>query len=767
MQTSNTPSSTPVDMSVSSTDSTSVEVTPTTRPKATSRFSRPSDEQVKQCSIMIVDDEESVARTIKKHLQQAGFQEFMLIIDANRAVTEIRNYQPDLILLDLRMPLSGLQILETLRRDEDLAHIPVIIFTADTAQHIKLKALNLGADDFITKPVDLNELIARVRNTLTGKVIRDQLTSYSMLLESDVLLDELTQVANRRAFEYELQRRLIEWKRQRTPLSLLMIDIDYFKNVNDRMGHQVGDLVLRDVAEHLQMCVREMDLVTRFGGEEFAIIMPNTHSADAQLTSDRIRKSISERTMQFGGSRMQITVSIGVATSMNGDDPKMIISRADQALYESKHQGRNRTCYHNGAKISLVTDVEKPKSHIQEDCETFDNSATLDTDAVISDLKKLKILAIDDEPSTSLMVRKLLNKNGFQQILTENDSTKAFGLIKAEMPDLVLMDIQMPEINGLEVLQLLRDNRQTEHVPVIILTSSTDADVKVQSLGLGANDVLHKPVHEQELIARVKNTLLAKAHFDQLKYYSSRLEQDVRLRTAELMATRREAIQCLARAAEIRDDSTGQHILRVGRYAAIIAEELGFDPERVIWMEHAAQLHDVGKIGVPDNILKKEGKLTDEEYEFMKQHCYFGSNIIRDASHADELDGPAHVTIGSNFLDDCNSPIMKMAAIVADTHHEKWDGSGYPRALKGEAIPIEGRITAIADVFDALSTKRCYKDAFSLDKCFQIIEEGAGSHFDPAVVAAFKQRRHDVLDVFYTYNETAPPRTEVKTDVPD
>ncbi|MFK7767296.1 MAG: response regulator [Mariniblastus sp.] len=723
-------------------------------PKNVHRFARPSDDQVHLCNIMIVDDEVSVARTIKKHLQQAGFQKFQIVTDSNRAVTDIRTNEPDLVLLDLQMPLSGLQILEVMRRDAQLEHIPIIIFTADTDPNVKLKALTLGADDFITKPVDLGELVARVRNTLARKVLCDQITSYSLLLESDVLLDELTQAANRRAFDYELQRRLIEWKRQRTPLSLLMIDIDFFKKVNDRLGHQIGDLVLQDVSAQLQLCVREMDLVARIGGEEFAIIMPNTLSGDARVTADRIRKSISEKTMQYGGHRMQITVSVGVATSMNSDDSKMLVHRADQALYESKHKGRNRTYFHDGAKLEAVTNNKIIQDRKEDLIDPLDQ--VIDTDEVISKLKKLKVLAIDDEPSTSMMVRKLLNKNGFQQVITENDSCKAFGLIKSEMPDLVLMDIQMPEINGLEILKLVRENGQTCRVPVIILTSATDANVKIESLELGANDVLHKPVSEHELIARVKNTLLAKAHFDQLSHYSSRLEQDVRLRTAELMASRREAIQCLARAAEIRDDSTGHHILRVGRYAAIIAEELRFDRERVIWMEHAAQLHDVGKIGVPDNILKKEGKLTDEEYEYMKQHCNFGSNIIRDASHGDEISGPTHVEIKSNFLDDCNSPIMKMAAIVADTHHEKWDGTGYPRGLKGEEIPVEGRITAIADVFDALSTKRCYKEAFSLDKCFQIIKDGAGSHFDPAIVEAFERRRHEVLDVFYSYNESAP-----------
>ena len=515
-----------------------------------------------------------------------------------------------------------------------------------------------------------------------------------------------------------------------------------------------------------KLCVREMDLVSRYGGEEFAIIMPNTLSEDARFTGERIRDAIQDRTMQYGDNLVQITVSVGVATSMNSDDARMIVQRADQALYESKRRGRNRACYHDGAKLHLITEQDK-QSCSRQDVQTLQRSKDeFDSEAVINDLKKSKIITIDDEPSTSLMVRKLLAKNGFQQVITENDSMSAFALIKTEMPDLVLLDIEMPEISGLKILEMVRGNRQTQLVPILILTSSTEASVKVNALSIGANDVLHKPVSEQELIARVKNTLLAKAHFDQLANYSTQLEHDVRLRTAELMSSRREAIQCLARAAEFRDDTTGHHILRVGRYAAVIAEELGFDRERVIWMEHAAQLHDVGKIGMPDDILKKPGKLTDDEYEFMKQHCNFGSNIIRDASHADELeDGSNHVSLGARFLDDCNSPIMKMAAIVAETHHEKWDGSGYPHGLQGDDIPIEGRITAIADVFDAVSTKRCYKEAFSLEECFQIIREGSGIHFDPTVVDAFERRKFEILDIFHSYHDQS--KEESAVDYPD
>jgi putative two-component system response regulator len=280
---------------------------------------------------------------------------------------------------------------------------------------------------------------------------------------------------------------------------------------------------------------------------------------------------------------------------------------------------------------------------------------------------------------------------------------------------------------------------------VIVLTASRDKDAKVQALKLGASDFLEKPIQPRELLARVHNTLLAKAHVDMLKDYSSRLEYEVQARTTELMASRREAVQCLARAAELRDDVTGRHVIRVGRYAAIIAEELGFSAERINWMEHAAQLHDVGKIGIPDAILHKPGRLTEEEFGIMQGHCVAGRSIIRDEVVGDEI------VKHRNVFDDWTSPMMHLASVVAATHHEKWDGTGYPQGLQGTDIPIEGRITAIADVFDALSTTRPYKAAIPLDECFCLMEEKRGTHFDPDVLDAFFRRRAEIIQTAHDY----------------
>ncbi len=550
--------------------------------------------------------------------------------------------------------------------------------------------------------------------------------------------DPLTGIANRRAFDFELNRKMIEWERQRTPVALLLIDIDHFKKVNDKLGHQAGDVALQQVASAIGRATRQMDLVCRVGGEEFAVILPVTRTCQSNQTAERIRELIENTSIQTDAATFQLTVSIGVANAMKGDDANLLFRRADTALYSGKQRGRNCSTLHDGAKCTAIEGVRINQTEHEPG---FNDSS--DTNVTAS-----SVMIIDDEPSTVAVVKKFLSLGGFERLATETDSTKAFERIYRENPDLVLLDIRMPNIDGLAVLKQIRADDQTQNIPVLILTASSKTDTKVEALNLGANDFLQKPVNSSELLARVRNTLLAKAHVDLLSGYSQRLEHEVQLRTTELMASRREAIQCLARAAEIRDDHTGQHVLRVGRYAAIIAEELGFTPEQIIEFEHAAQLHDVGKIGVPDAILNKPDRLTPQEFEAVKDHCRAGSRIIRDDVR---LETEASRTQIGDFLDECSSPVMRLAALVAETHHEKWDGTGYPRGLSREEIPIEGRITAVADVFDAVSTSRPYKKAFPLDQCFQIIADGRGTHFDPTIVDAFFRRHEHIIAAFHEY----------------
>ncbi|HVW01343.1 MAG TPA: HD domain-containing phosphohydrolase [Planctomycetaceae bacterium] len=367
--------------------------------------------------------------------------------------------------------------------------------------------------------------------------------------------------------------------------------------------------------------------------------------------------------------------------------------------------------------------------------------------------KSARIMIVDDESINIKVVRKYLQGAGYENFVVTTDSLQAMELIARERPDVVLLDIMMPQLSGMDILKIIRADERFEHLPVLILTAACDMQTKLQALDLGATDFLAKPVDFADLLPRVRNALLVKSHQDHLTQYAERLEGEVQLRTAELAASRQEVIKCLARAAEFRDDDTGHHVVRVGRYTGIIAREMGMDDAWCELIEQAAQLHDVGKIGIPDAILLKPGKLDPEEFERMQKHAIFGKRIIQPLPANEYSELQEHAELGAQIMGAGGSPIIEMAARIAMTHHEKWDGSGYPLKLAGEDIPIEGRITAVADVFDALSSKRPYKPAFPLDKCFSILEEGRNKHFDGRVLDAFFARREEIVNVQIAYAE--------------
>lgn len=358
-----------------------------------------------------------------------------------------------------------------------------------------------------------------------------------------------------------------------------------------------------------------------------------------------------------------------------------------------------------------------------------------------------KILIVDDEPINIRVITKYLHELGYTRCTGLSDSRQALSSIALDTPDLVILDVMMPFVSGIEILAKLRANSATAHLPVLVLTAAVDRETRLAVLESGATDFLNKPIDPSELSPRVRNALTVKKLHDSLRHQAQNLEIAVRMRTAELEASRQDIIHCLARAAEFRDDDTGQHVLRVGRYAGIIAQAMGLSSSEVDQIRQAAQLHDIGKIGIPDSILLKPGKLEPDEFERMQKHTSIGKRVIeRFPQHEwDEL--RKHVQIGAQILDIPRSPVLQMAARIALTHHEWWDGNGYPLGLAGEDIPLEGRITAVADVFDALSSKRPYKRPFPREKCFQIIAEERGTHFDPQVVDAFFSMRDEIVKI--------------------
>jgi putative two-component system response regulator len=345
---------------------------------------------------------------------------------------------------------------------------------------------------------------------------------------------------------------------------------------------------------------------------------------------------------------------------------------------------------------------------------------------------------------------------GYTDFVTTSDSTTAVSLIGQQHPDVVLLDIMMPQVDGIQILAALRGCDKTRHLPVLILTASTDAQTKLRALEAGATDFLPKPVDPNDLIPRLRNALLVKAHHDHLTRYADELERQVRIRTAELEASQLQIVYCLARAGEGRDDTTGRHVLRVGRYAGILARELGCSANHARLIGIAAQLHDVGKIGVPDAILNKPGKLTPEEFALIQKHCATGAQIVRPLTEeewravrsedAQALETPALAL----------PPLLALVQKIVSSHHERWDGKGYPAGLAGEAIPLEGRITAVADVFDALTNKRPYKEAMDVSQSLKIMTDASGTQFDPKVIEALLKSLDQIMAVFQTTHDQAP-----------
>lgn len=295
----------------------------------------------------------------------------------------------------------------------------------------------------------------------------------------------------------------------------------------------------------------------------------------------------------------------------------------------------------------------------------------------------------------------------------------------ANPPDLILLDIMMPGLNGYDVCQQLKANPDTRDIPVIFVTAMSEVEDEKRGLELGAVDYITKPVSPPIVLARVRTHL---ALYDQ----NRELARQVGERTAELFNTRQQIIRRLGRAAEFRDNETGNHIIRMSHFCRLIGAAAGLGEKSVEMLYHASPMHDVGKIGIPDHILLKQGKLDDEEWAIMRRHPEIGADII--GQHSDEL--------------------LQTAWMIALCHHEKWDGSGYPAGLKGEQIPLMARIAALADVFDALTTVRPYKRAWSVGEAVSFIENQAGSHFDPALIEPFKRVLPDMLRIREEFSDS-------------
>ncbi|TGK83903.1 response regulator [Leptospira montravelensis] len=331
---------------------------------------------------------------------------------------------------------------------------------------------------------------------------------------------------------------------------------------------------------------------------------------------------------------------------------------------------------------------------------------------------KPKVLVVDDEPTNLQILNDILQKD--YTLFFAKDGEKGIELAISQLPDLILLDVMMPKMTGHEVCKILKSNEKTKYIPVIFVTALTDIGDEEKGFQLGAVDYITKPVSPPIVKVRIKNHLSL-------------------VNVNEVKATRLQIVQRLGMASEYKDNETGMHVIRMSHYSQTLALAYGYSIEASEEILNAAPMHDVGKIGIPDFIIQKPGKLTPEEWEIMKRHPEIGAEIIGDH----------------------HSSLLKLARSIAITHHEKFDGSGYPYQLKGDQIPLEGRIIAIADVFDALTTVRPYKKAWDVSEAIDFLKKESGTHFDPELVKIFISVLPKILEIKNQWPEEIEKNSQI------
>lgn len=522
--------------------------------------------------------------------------------------------------------------------------------------------------------------------------------------EEMAFTDPLTRLANRRHVLTHLRRAFAAAKRG-APLSVVLFDLDHFKKVNDRFGHNAGDRVLSEFGRILYENTREMNLAARFGGEEFLAVLDGVDLEGGLRYAERVLGSLREVEFKWG----RLTVSAGVSTYERGmSSPDVLVAAADQALYRAKKAGRDRAVALSPRGMLPVQRAEpSPQGHGEH------GSGEL-------------ILAVDDDPAVLRVITLALRRNGYRVLETTNPEEALRVAQDLDAPlDLVLTDLVMPEMSGFRLVEILSETRKDMRVVYI---SGFEAD-EVEWAGApgGARTFLPKPLAPATLVAAVRRTLDAPLTAGPV---ASPPPQETVPETTQadggVLAARMatftvpadddgaQELMRLAKVAGRRDDVTARHSERVGKLAGLLAESLGVEDAAIGRVALAATLHDVGKISLPDSILKKAGELTAGEREIMMRHC----------------------EVGAELLAGRDDPLFEEAGRVARHHHERWDGQGAPDGLSGEEIPLAARITAVADAYDNLTHSRPYGTVLSAEEALQEIREQGGSRFDPDVVDA-------------------------------
>lgn len=520
------------------------------------------------------------------------------------------------------------------------------------------------------------------------------------------LTDAGTSLPNRRHAMLHLQRAFAAAEHG-ADLTVVLFDVDHFKRVNDRFGHDRGDEVLREFAAVLREHTHAEHLAARFGGEEFIAVLDGSSAAHAKAYAERVRASFSERcvTKEWG----RITASAGIAEYERGmASHEVVVAAADQALYRAKQEGRDRSVILGRAGAAGEGSVKLP--------------AQPGTTPPVG--RGETVLVVDDDPGVLRTVVQTLKRRGFNAIGAP-DPERALAITRSlhERVDVLVVDVIMPLMSGFRMVEILT---QTQHpVRALYISGNPVDEVDWSGVPGSVKAFQAKPFNMDELVLGLRTVLdapvprparIVRPGVPPTESPSQQEQADGPAHESkDLDAAYAEMLQRLAWATEFRDDVTGEHARRVGWLAARIAAEMDLPPAEVAMIEHAAPLHDVGKIAIPDSILNKAGPLTSTERTLMQDHCTAGARILGGSKH----------------------PLVRYAYVIALSHHERWDGKGYPHRLVGDAIPLPGRITAVADAFDALTSVRPYRRALPASEAMEQLMADAGSYYDPNVIAAF------------------------------
>ncbi len=527
-----------------------------------------------------------------------------------------------------------------------------------------------------------------------------RLVDENMRLEQFATTDLLTGIANRAMFEQVIERYIDRFRLQGEEFVLIFFDIDHFKSVNDDYGHDVGDVVLQEMVRTVSKHIRKRDFFARWGGEEFIVLLNNCSLDEGRLTAENLRQQIEQTEYHTVG---HITCSFAVVECQAGDSADNLLKRADIVLYRAKAAGRN---------CVKTYEIDDPLQHLKRSQQKNNRKHFHKT-------QKPLVLIADDDYMQRLPMSAALEGAGFLVEEAENGN-QAFELYQQNKPDLVILDVIMPDMDGFETCRRIRASAAGKHIPILMLTALDNVDSINQAYRDGATDFLTKPVN-WTLLGHKVNYLLRTAN----------IAQTLVMREQELVNSQFEIIQRLTKAAEYKDMETGSHLIRMSHYSFELSKAMGLSEEMCSLILEASPMHDLGKIGIADAILLKPGRLTKTEYQEMQKHTI----------------------IGAELLSKNHSPVMEAAHIIALTHHERWNGSGYPNGLAGENIPVFGRICAITDVFDALTTVRPYKQAWSVGRAFKMIEEGAGTLFDPEMVKKFIEISARIIEIKNKYDD--------------